>query len=89
MRLETKYFQVNPFHLKKIDFGRTIYSPCTLRSPKPTAKPVKVKAHMTPAVVNISFASIIIQVILYMYKSLLNIAFRIRFYPTQLMPEKN
>ena len=75
MRLETKYFQVNSFHFRKFDFARTIYSPCTLRSPKPTAKPVKVKAHMTPAVVNISFASIIIKLILFIskYISLLSI----------------
>jgi hypothetical protein len=35
------------------------YSPWILRSPKPTLKPVRVKAHITPAVVNISFAIIL------------------------------
>ena len=74
MILETKYFQVNSF--SETEFWlRIIYSPCILRSPKPTAKPVKVKAHITPAVVNISFASIIIKLILFIskYISLLSI----------------
>jgi len=47
------------FILKFKNFPKSVYSPWILRRPKPTVRPVKVKAHITPAVVNISFAIII------------------------------
>ena len=39
-----------------------VYSPCTFRRPKPTLKPVRTNAHITPAVVKISLAIMIVKI---------------------------
>ena len=58
IRRPIKNQQISKKPIMHLVFG-VIYSPWILSSPKPTLNPVRVKAHITPAVVKISLAIIV------------------------------